>query len=90
MKRVALVHEEIIKVLKDRGATYASPLSSETLGEMLNLSPSYVREQVRLLLDMNLVGVRRGRGGGYFLRKSPLQMSFASQIRMAEAAKAVM
>lgn len=61
------IHEEILKVLRAKGATYAFPICSDVLGEALNLNPSYVREQVRLLQKLQLVGVRRGRGGGYFL-----------------------
>ncbi|MDI3280270.1 MAG: AsnC family transcriptional regulator [Bacillota bacterium] len=67
MDRMSPIHEEILRVLREKEASYASPICSEVLGEKLNLTPSYVREQVRLLQELRLVGVRRGRGGGYFL-----------------------
>lgn len=65
---LAVVHEEILRTLADAQASYAHPVSSEDVARALNLNPSYVREQAQTLLALKLVEVRRGRGGGYFLR----------------------
>ena len=63
-----IVQQEILRVLARAEATYASPLSSEAIGRCLKLTPSYVRRQVKVLIDRGLVFVRRGNGGGYYLR----------------------
>ncbi|MDI6869882.1 MAG: Rrf2 family transcriptional regulator [Bacillota bacterium] len=62
------MHREILRTLAEAQASYAHPVSSERVAQALNLTPSYVREQVQVLRSMALVDVRRGRGGGYFLR----------------------
>lgn len=69
MARLAIIHEQLLKALREAQATYASPASSEMLGQALHLTPSYVREQAQVLQALDLIGVRRGRGGGYFLRE---------------------
>ena len=65
------IHEEILRILCLRQASYAAPIPSAELAVALNVAPSYVRQQVALLRAMKMVGVRRGRGGGYYLRRSP-------------------
>lgn len=65
---LSVVHEEIMRTLADARASYAHPVNSEDVARRLNLTPSYVREQAQALLALRLVEVRRGRGGGYFLR----------------------
>ena len=62
------IHEEILRVLIRRGATYSEPIPSWELASALNVTPSYVRAQVAVLRRLKVVGVRRGRGGGYYLR----------------------
>jgi len=66
---LADIHEEILKILSTREASYARPTTSEEIGAALNVSPSYVRERMSALRKRNLVGVRRGRGGGYYVRE---------------------
>jgi len=61
------IHHEIIRVLQENQATYVNPVTSEMIGDALNITPSYIREQILMLQKMNLVGVRRGPGGGYFI-----------------------
>ena len=61
------IHHEIIGRLMKEKATFVKPLSSQVLGQMLNVTPSYVRERMQLLISLNLVGVRHGRGGGYYI-----------------------
>ncbi|MCL6450618.1 MAG: Rrf2 family transcriptional regulator [Acetobacteraceae bacterium] len=63
------IHEEIVKVLSCRAASYARPSSSDEIGRALNVSPSYVRGCIRPLVELRVVGVRRGRGGGYYLKR---------------------
>ncbi len=60
------IHQEIIKALKSHNARYAHPLNSATLAKLLHINPSYARLQAASLRD--LVGVRRGKGGGYYLK----------------------
>ncbi len=61
------IHREIVECLKDNEATFAHPLSSEELGKIINVTPSYVRERMQLLVALDMVGVRHGRGGGYYI-----------------------
>lgn len=61
------IHEEIYHLLISHRATYARPLNSNEIGHALNVTPSYVREQAGLLIRLNMVAVRRGRGGGYYV-----------------------
>ncbi|MGE5507515.1 MAG: Rrf2 family transcriptional regulator [Chitinophagales bacterium] len=68
MLQLAVVHQEILRALTETQASYAHPVCSVALARRLNLTPSYVREQAQVLRALNLVEVRRGRGGGYFLR----------------------
>lgn len=68
-RRISVIHEEILKLLRKNKATYACPVSSEEMGEFLNVTPSYIREQIRVLQNLNLIGVRRGRGGGYYIKQ---------------------
>lgn len=64
---LAGIQREILKLLKSENATYANPISSSHLGEVLKVTPSYVREQIQELLKLRYVEVRKGRGGGYYL-----------------------
>ncbi len=61
------VQEEILRVLKERSSSYSNPISSREISRVLNITPSYVREQARPLKQHDLVNVRRGQGGGYYL-----------------------
>jgi len=61
------IHHEILGSLAKENASFAQPVSSQALGRILNVTPSYVRESAQLLISLNLVGVRHGRGGGYYL-----------------------
>lgn len=81
-----MVHEEILRALAQAGASYAHPVCSESLAEILNLTPSYVREQVQPLRAMALVEVRRGRGGGYFLRPRRTSESWRQRAEWVESA----
>ena len=68
MYRLTTLQGEIIKVLKETGATYRAPLSSYALAERLNITASYIRQNIIKLKKIKYVGVRRGSGGGFFLR----------------------
>lgn len=74
-KGSSIIHKEIIKILKRYQATYASPLNSETVGQELNVTPSYIREQAKALQIFNIIGVRKGRGGGYYLKDEFLDIN---------------
>lgn len=68
MAKLEPIHEEIIKLLQSKGACYARPATSAEIGDALNVSPSYVRQRISQLCAWRLVGVRRGPGGGYYVR----------------------
>lgn len=61
------VQKEILRVLFDKKSSYANPVSSQTISKLLNLNPSYVREQAKILFGLKLINVRRGPKGGYFV-----------------------
>lgn len=61
------VQKEIMKVLEKNNATYAYPISSEEISRVINVTPSYVREQAQEMQDRGLIKARRGPGGGYYL-----------------------
>ena len=63
----SLLHKEIINTLVTHHASYSSPLSSREIAGVLNLNPSYLRLQILFL--RRIVGVRRGKNGGYFLKR---------------------
>ncbi len=62
------IRGEIIRILEREESTYARPVKSEDIGSILNVSASYVREITKELQALGLVGARRGRGGGYYLK----------------------
>ncbi len=66
MEKISLIQKEIIRLLQKKGATYAHPLKSKEMGEKLNVTPSYIREQAKILEKKGVIAVRRGPGGGYF------------------------
>lgn len=60
------IQESILKLLQERRSSYAHPLNSQTISEVLNITPSYVREQMSELQREKQVAVRRGPKGGYY------------------------
>ena len=66
MEELTTIQKEILRLLRKKGASYADPVSSEKMGEKLNVTPSYVREQAKQLEKKGVIAVRRGPGGGYF------------------------
>lgn len=67
------LHEEVFKLLTQQGTSYAKPINSKEIGEILKVTPSYVRSQLSKLVKIRQVGVRRGNGGGYYLMKEEMQ-----------------
>lgn len=63
-----VLQQEIMRVLQERGTSYANPVTSQEIGDLLNVTPSYIREQMKILQTMTLVEVRNGPGGGYFIK----------------------
>lgn len=61
------LHSEMLALLKQAGSSYANPLNSNEIGRRLNVSPPYIRCQMRRLVQAGVVAVRRGNGGGYYL-----------------------
>lgn len=69
MSTLKPIHRELLRLLEDRSTTYASPMTSEEMGEILHVTAAHIRRQLKFLVDKGLVDVRRGPGGGYFIRK---------------------
>lgn len=80
------IHEEILRVLIRLGATYSAPVPSSELAVALNVAPSYVRAQTALLCRLKVVGARRGRGGGYYLRAAELARRPGSRLAPGDPA----
>ncbi len=64
---ISELQKKMVELLKKMEAVYSQPVSSNRLGERLNLTPSYVRKIIKPLQDKGLLDVRRGKGGGYYL-----------------------
>ncbi|MEC9488399.1 MAG: Rrf2 family transcriptional regulator [Halanaerobium sp.] len=73
MVQISPLHREILFQLRENDASYAEPVTSEELGMILKVTPSYIRDQIQALVRMEMVGVRKGRGGGYYL---PSELNF--------------
>lgn len=61
------LHEEVLKLLAQKETSYAKPMNSQEIGEILKVTPSYIRSQLSQQVKMKRVGVRRGNGGGYYV-----------------------
>ncbi|MBP2629305.1 MAG: transcriptional regulator, BadM/Rrf2 family [Firmicutes bacterium] len=66
------LHEEVLKLLSQHETSYAKPMNSQEIGEILKVTPSYIRSQLSQLAKERTVGVRRGNGGGYYLIKKEI------------------
>jgi len=64
--QITWVQKEIVSILSKRNTSYAEPLTSEEIGAILKITPSYIRKQMKILFQLGYVQVRNGRGGGYF------------------------
>ncbi len=60
------LHEEVLRLLVQYETSYAKPMNSQEIGEILKVTPSYIRSQLSRLVKTQQVGVRRGNGGGYY------------------------
>ncbi|MEM5796470.1 MAG: Rrf2 family transcriptional regulator, partial [Bacillota bacterium] len=67
MENLRGLQTEALLLLKREQASYAKPVSSEYIGKILNITPSYVRSQLAQMVRESVLGVRRGNGGGYYL-----------------------
>lgn len=63
------LHQEILSLLLRHETSYANPMKSREIGAVLKVTPSYIRSQLAQLVKAQLVGVRRGSGGGYYARE---------------------
>jgi DNA-binding IscR family transcriptional regulator len=61
------LHQEMLLLLLRHDSSYAKPMKSQEIGATLKVTPSYVRGQLSLLVQKQVVGVRRGNGGGYYV-----------------------
>ena len=66
-KIITWIQKEIVNILTTKNTSYANPLTSDEIGTLLNITPSYIRKQMKILNQLGYVQVRNGRGGGYFL-----------------------
>jgi DNA-binding IscR family transcriptional regulator len=53
-------------------------MNSAEIGEILKVTPSYIRSQLSQLVKIKLVGVRRGNGGGYYMIQEEIQQDASS------------
>ena len=67
MENLSVLHHEVLMLLERERASYAQPISSGDIGKALNITPSYIRSQMVILVRERLIGVRRGNGGGYYI-----------------------
>lgn len=63
------LHQEIVLLLHQKAASYAWPLNSREIGAMLQVTPSYIRSQLSQLVKTGMIAVRRGNGGGYYIKR---------------------
>jgi DNA-binding IscR family transcriptional regulator len=70
MDDLTTLEQEVLLLLARQQSSYAYPISSEQIGKELNITPSYVRSQLGRLVDIKMVGVRRGNKGGYYIVRS--------------------
>ena len=70
--RLPAVQQQILDYLYQCGANYWQAVPSQVIAKALNLFPSYVREQAHQLVRKGLIGVRQGRGGGYYPMAAPV------------------
>lgn len=73
------LHEEVFKLLVRHETSYAKPMNSQEIGEILKVTPSYIRSQLSQLVKLKLVGVRRGNGGGYYAIKEERQQNAGNE-----------
>jgi hypothetical protein len=80
-----ILHEEVIKLLVQHETSYAKPMNSEEIGEILKVTPSYIRSQLSLLIKQKVAGVRRGNGGGYYvIQEGKMQPVMESEKQFSE------
>lgn len=63
------LHQEIVLLLYKKTTSYAWPMNSREIGDMLQVTPSYVRSQLSQLVKEGVIAVRRGNGGGYYIKR---------------------
>lgn len=63
------LHQEIVLLLHKKATSYAWPMNSREIGDMLQVTPSYVRSQLSQLVKEGVIAVRRGNGGGYYIKR---------------------
>lgn len=68
------LHYEILHLLTQKTTSYAWPMNSREIGEILQVTPSYIRSQLSQLVKEGRIGVRRGSGGGYYLIREGAQL----------------
>lgn len=71
-EQILALHERILSVLHNRKASYSNPVSSECLANVLQVHPSYLRNQIKFLVESGKISVRRGKGGGYYISSEDL------------------
>lgn len=71
--KLSSLEKGILTILKLEETSYANPMPSYELGKRLKVSPAHIRNVIRNLTNLELVGVRKGPGGGYFSQKEVLK-----------------
>ncbi|AIF53652.1 Rrf2 family transcriptional regulator [Pelosinus sp. UFO1] len=73
------LHEEVLRLLAQQETSYAKPMNSQEIGEILKVTPSYIRSQLSQLVKVRLVRVRRGNGGGYYVMQEERQQDGSNE-----------
>lgn len=66
------LHKEVVALLNKKATSYAWPMNSQEIGELLRVTPSYVRSQLSQLVKDGHISVRRGNGGGYYIKSEEI------------------
>ena len=61
-----------------------TPVSASTLESRIAVSGKYLEKIMRMLSGRNIVSASRGANGGYFLAKSPAEISIGEIVRALE------
>jgi len=60
------------------------PLLSRTIAQMLKVSETYLTKVLKKLVEARILTSRKGRMGGYLLRKGPEEVSLAAVVAACE------
>jgi DNA-binding IscR family transcriptional regulator len=57
---------------------YGKVLSSDYIAGSINVNPVVVRREIKILKDQGLLGVKKGKEGGFYLKEDPSKILFGN------------